>query len=268
MKHVGKLVVAFGVAIILFGVWDWQNDTAPQAQPLGIDLDRLEVGEAYTNGRLWKLGPHVRCYPLRVAVGDGPSILTSSENSGQVRAYYYPIVSLRHPYLYAYFRYAYVKGAATLVGPTPGYSFADAEDPRREIPPNWVPRPNAESGYIVNATDVKLSEFAVLVKTDPDVPTWPTPPKGYAGFKLDGIQGTIVGRASELESEVQNYFAKTYPQMDLSKVWVLELERQPSPAPRRFVIFGLGLVACLAGALMWGEKALESEEHQEIVSES
>jgi hypothetical protein len=263
MKHLGKLLAALGLAIISFGIWEWQYNISPKAQPLGVDLDRLEVGEAYTSGTLWKIGAHVRCYPLRVAVRDGPSVLTSSEIEGPVRAYYYPVVSLRHPYLYAYFRYAHVKKGTTVVGPTqtpaptsnPGYSFADAEDPRREIPPNWVPTPNEESGYTVEGTDARLSEFAVLVKTDPDVPSWPTPPTGYAGFKLDWIQGTIVGRASDLEGEVRKYFAKTYPKLDLSKVWVLEQEKELSRAPRLLAIFGLGLLLCVAGILTWGEKA-------------
>jgi len=69
-----------------------------------------------------------------------------------------------------------------------------------------------------------------------------------------------VGRASRLGRGELEFFEKEYPDLDLGQVWVLEKGREPSRAPRRLMIFGLGIAACVGGALMWGDKAAAYEE--------
>ena len=77
--------------------------------------------------------------------------------------------------------------------------------------------------------DVPAAEVPVLARVDVIVRSDDVPDDAalQALGEQDSIRGLIVNRTESLGSEERKFLARSYPQADLDKVWILDAGRQP-----------------------------------------
>jgi hypothetical protein len=189
------LLVIFGAGSASYGWTEWKASREAAAEPVEVDLAKLENGEIPPNPHV-RIGPHIACYYS--TIGE----FKTDKRRGKRRAdattrlthSFYPIISPAHPFVQKLNDLAEKHGGVDKI--------PDDE----ELP--------------------AIDHFAVVVKTErfkkfsdiPDVPQ----------RREDQIQGLVINTIRPLETKEKNLLKEEFPNLDFSKVLVVEEARRPS----------------------------------------
>lgn len=189
------LFVLFGIGAASYGWTEWTASRDAAAEPVEVDLAKLENGESPPNPHV-RIGPHIACYYS--TIGE----FKTDKRRGKRRAdattrlthCFYPIISPAHPFVQKLNDLAEKHGGLDKI--------PDDE----ELPP--------------------INQFAVVVKTDrfkkfgdiPDVPQ----------RREEQIQGLVINTIRPLGAKEKNLLKEEFSNMDFSKVLVVEEARRPS----------------------------------------
>jgi hypothetical protein len=188
----------------VFAITEWRVGSTSTAEPLPVELAKLESGSVPENNHL-KIGPHTACYFATVYTYTTSKKTRQRPNANTKVDYsFYPILSPAHPY---------VKQIQKLET-----KYGDLD----KVPDEEFP---------------DLSDFKVLVKTTRfrkvgDIPD--------DGLHTEGaVQGLVINRISSLNSEEQNLIKRDFPDIDFNKILILDEGRRPSSG-----LFSLFLGCC------------------------
>jgi hypothetical protein len=180
------------------GVWGWQEKKVgakATADPVSVDLAKLESGEKVDNNHL-KIGPHYALYYSIVYSSKTRSrFIKTKPNANQTVEYaFYPIVSTSNPDMQALDKLKKQFGGLENV-------------------PDNVDIPTPE-------------HFVILVKTKRFKTVGGLPTDDIRSE--DSIQGLVINDISSLDSKEEKLIKEDFPNLDVKKILILEDNRKPS----------------------------------------
>jgi hypothetical protein len=203
------LLIVIGVILIINGYMEYTAAQGTSSTPKQIELNTLEQGATLMNNYVI-IGPHWRLYPAAVYHYTIPKSATSQDPKPEytVAGTYYPIISDQHPFMVQLRSLAEKYGAAEAI-------------PNSEVP--------------------NLTDFTVLVKTF-EFPTIGAIPNEIS--KADKVEGLVINRIAMLNSKEKELIAQNFPQLDFSKIYVVEAGRKPTSTSQAvsMMVGGLGLI--------------------------
>ena len=189
------LFVLFGVGAASHGWMEWAASRDAAAEPVEVDLARLENGASPPNPHV-RIGPHVACYYCTIGEfkTDKRRGRRKADAATRLTHCFYPILSTAHPFVQKINDLAEKHGGLDKI----------PED--EELP--------------------AIDQFAVIVKTErfkkfsdiPDVPQ----------RREEQVQGLVINTIRPLGAKEKNLLKEEFPNMDFGKVLVVEEARRPS----------------------------------------
>jgi hypothetical protein len=205
------LLVLLGIGAASYGWTEWTASRDAAAEPVEVDLAKLENGETPANPHV-RIGPHVACYgntlfQYRTEKRRGKRKV---EATTTLTHCFYPIVSAAHPSI------------QKLNEAVEKYGGVDKVPEDVELP--------------------AIDHFAVIVKTGrfkkfSDIPSVPQ-------RREEQLQGLVINTLRPLKSDEKNLIKEDFPDLDFNKVLVVEDGRKPSSWAwcATFQYGGLGLI--------------------------
>lgn len=217
MGRVQLVLIVLGGVLVFVGYQDYRVSSGTTAEPASVDLAALEQGQAADNNHM-QIGEHFALYPAAVYEYESSG---EPDPNTKVKKCYYPIISLKHPFVAALAKLAEEHGGL------------------EKIPDN-VPPPD-------------IRDFAVLVKTR-RFKTVGAIPDGLDGET--SVQGLVINRISSLGSEEEKLIKENFPTANLDKVLILEDGRKPASMVKwlGFMLGGLALAAVGVGLFVVGRR--------------
>ena len=99
-----------------------------------------------------------------------------------------------------------------------------------------------EQAQIPMPTDISVLVFLKAARNEGDVER--------AG-QSDALQGLVINEIESLEGDAKKMLKESYPAVDFSKCWILEVGRRPAGAGKLFGLFGGGGLCFLVLGLWW-----------------
>jgi hypothetical protein len=204
-------VIVLGGVLLYFGFQEFRVSADSSAEPVAVSLADLEKGNPPPNNHI-RIGPHVRLYGGSVCEYEQSKYSTAKPGPDtKVNHVYYPALSDEHPFL------------AKLASVGKLYGGID------RIPDDKVP---------------PIEGLAVLVKTKRFKTIGAIPEQADAS---DSLKGLIINRIESLKADEKRLLSEGFPNVDFSKVLILEEDREPSSSAKFMGFLGGGAILALAG---------------------
>lgn len=215
MDRLFLLIIAAGIVMMFFGGREFIVSYDTHSEPQHMELANLEQGIAPDNNYL-ELGRHWRLYSAIVYQYKRPKNASQEPKPDYRVTYaYYPIISDDHPFFNRLRELsAKYKGIKTI--------------PNNEFP--------------------TLDEFAVLVKSN-EFRTVGAIPDDWQ--EKEAIQGLVVNRITSLDEDEQRLIRENFPNLDFSKILILEEGREPASNRYSLGMMCGGLLGLLLGGGLW-----------------
>jgi hypothetical protein len=213
---VRRLAFSFGATLLLCGIggavtywgWsEWQVGTKSSAEPVSVDLARLEAGERPPDNHI-KLGPHHACYYSTVYSYKKRKGDPENPPPGSTLTYaFYPVLSPSNPD---------IKALEPLL-----QQYGDLDKIPKDVN---IPFPK---------------HCIVLVKSNRFATVGDLPREAIR--REDAVQGLVINEISRLSADEENLIRKTFPAITTGSVFILEENRRPYSVGLAITIYVLGL---------------------------
>ncbi|MCB0214050.1 MAG: hypothetical protein KDJ52_32230 [Anaerolineae bacterium] len=209
------LIIIAGIMMLFCGGREFIVSYGTHTEPQHIELANLEQGATLDNNHL-ELGRHWRLYSAIVYQYKIPKNASKEPMPDYQVAYaYYPIISDEHPFL----------------------------NKLRELDAKY-----GRIEAIPNDEFPTLNEFAVLVKSH-EFKTIGALPDAWQ--EEESIRGLVINRITSLDKDEERLVRENFPNLDFSKILILEEGREPSSNSYSLGMMGSGLLSLLLGVGVW-----------------
>jgi len=204
------VLIVTGLLSLLWGGMQYVAQQGCSPEPVDVDLARLEAGEAPPSFHV-RLGEHMAVYERTLFSCRGVGEPTETTRLEWAK---YPVLARSNPF----FRDLAAKAR----------SYGSVKD----VPPDeWPP----------------IENFAVLVMNRKwrrvgDIPD--------GMQKFDAVEGLVVNRVAPLTSSQQDLIRQHFPEVDPSKLWIVEAGRRPYAPSTCYGLMGFGTLALLGAAVV------------------
>ncbi len=192
MLRLAIMMIVGGGIFAYLGAQEFLLDRKASAEPVAVDLAKLESGKAPDNPHV-KVGEHVAIYSVGVYEYRKTAGANGVNARTEITEYFYPLISDEHPFL---------RGLKALV---------------------------AKHGGLENVPDdaewPQVDSFRVLVKTTRFGTVGEIP---QSMERVDSIQGVFINTIDPLDSKTKELLRQQFPNVDVDKVLVLQEGRAPS----------------------------------------
>ena len=214
MKNLAFIFLIIGVALLGFGVHQYEVSDGADAGPTNVRLSEVErIG--FLNLKNITIDAHLKVYPSLIYSFSAVAGQTEAKDFNRIRYSYYPVVSLIHPY------------AIKIDELTKKYGGVE------KIPNNLLP---------------ELSMFSILVKTADFQKKSDLPTHVQIG---NGITGIITNDYSGLSQDEKSLLLESFPKLDLNRVYLLDQGLQPIPSDHIYILIGGGVTLLLIGLVLF-----------------
>jgi len=205
-------IIAIGGLLLFYGWNEYTVSSGSGNEPIAIDLADIEAGAIPKNNYV-KLDSHWRLYSNSIYTYKIPKSASSDEAQPnyEVTYAYYPIISNKHPYF---------EKIADLI---------------------------EKHGHMDNVPDSEwpsLEGFNMLIKTEKFKTIGAIPNDWEESSELKGL---IINSISSISEEDKELIRSGFPNIDFSKILVLEENREPSSPIFSFGAMGGGTMIMMMG---------------------
>ena len=217
------IIIVAGGALGYIGYEEYTVSSKTGATPMEVELADLEKSTQLENNFV-RIGKHWSLYPATIYEYETDSHVTRNPPSNsKVNHAYYPIISNSHPIFFK-IQQLFVRYGN-----------------EANIPDDQWP---------------DINQFTVLVKTN-KFKTIGSIPDDWV--ESDLVQGLVINRIENLDSEEKNLIRQNFPQIDLEQVLIVEQDREPSSRSKSWGMMGGGGILILLGVFLFFKKKAQTE---------
>ena len=209
MGRVMIVLVVGGIALAVFGWMEYQVSKDATSDPQRMDVAEFEKAGAIRNNHV-ELGPHIRFYGAAVYEAQVPTAGSEPTDSSKCNYAYIPVMDPNHPVW---------KRVEELQA---------KEEAGEDVPDDAWP----------DITDFRILIKCKRFKTVGDIPDTV---EGHGPMR-----GLVVSRVTSLDSDERRLLKESWPDVDFSKIVIIEEDRSPLPVTLTMAMMGGGGLLVLA----------------------
>lgn len=211
-------IIVGGVVLAFWGFKENKLNSNTSKDPQKVTVAELEKGD-YSGSNYVTITDFYQLNAFGVYSAEVPKYEKDPNANSKVQYAYIPALQLEHPFIKAAMEYM------------------SSEDP--------------------NLPEPQLKDYSVLIRTEEF--------KTVGGFnnappleKVEkGLTGLIINKVKELDGEEKKLILDASPNLDLSKVLIIEQGRTPTSPMNAYLAMGAGVLLIIGGAV-WLIKGLKS----------